>query len=115
MGRIGLAKFLAAADAMRTHPALTQPDPGASHSLCPLRTRSIWSTGALTDLSISAVDRHPAQAVLDADLKAFLIDFEARFQGCIMTPAPAAPPRPSDDAAAGELAQAQATIASLEM
>jgi hypothetical protein len=51
---------------------------------------------------------------LDADLKAFLVDFEARFQGCIMTPVPAAPPRPSDDAAAGELAQAQATIASLE-
>ena len=114
MGRIGLAKFLAVADAMRMHPALTEPDPGASRSLFPLRTRLEFAALAPMPPFCSAVDLYPAHPVLDADLRAFLVDFEARLNFCIM-PAPAAPPpRTSDDAAAGELAHAQATIASLE-
>lgn len=115
LGRAGLAKFLAVADGLRTHPAVVGRVPGEAQStlLCVARLPFCAAPRSHPPLC-SADDRPASTPVLDADMRAFLADFEGRFQSHITAGPAAAPSQPAAAPESEGLAQAQATIAALQ-
>lgn len=114
LGRAGLAKFLAVADGLRTHPAVVGRVPGEEHPVsCVARVPTCVAPRS-HPAPCSADDRPASTPVLDADMRAFLADFEGRFQRHITAGPAAAPGRPAEASDSEGLAQAQATIASLQ-
>ena len=115
LGRAGLAKFLAVADGLRTHPAVLGRVPGEAQVTVSCVARVPLCVALCSYPSLCSADDRPASTpVLDADMRAFLADFEGRFQSHITAGPAAAPGRPAAAPEGEGLAQAQATIAALQ-